>query len=198
MIGSFFHGYKPHIMAQTKKHKSISTVHSSHEIYKGRQFSFFKERITLPHNVNTEMAFVRHPGSAVIVPLFEDKTIGVIKQYRYVINAYIYEIPAGTMDSGESPEQCARRELEEETGYEATRFVPLGKTYLLPAYSDEISYIYLARDMIRTVQNLDEDEIIEVHRFKIQDILEMIDSGIIIDALSILAILRAIQYLKQS
>ena len=130
--------------------------------------------------------------------MFEDKTIGVIKQYRHVINAYIYEIPAGTMDSGESPEQCARRELEEETGYEATRFIPLGKTYLLPAYSDEISYIYLARDMIRTVQNLDEDEIIEAHRFKIQDILEMIDSGIIVDALSILAILRAIQYLKQS
>lgn len=183
-------------MVQVKNDKSISTVHSSEEIYKGRQFSFYKERITLPHNVDAEMAFVRHPGSAVIVPLFEDQTIGVIRQYRYVINDYIYEIPAGTIDSGESPVQCAGRELEEETGYSASRLIPLGKTYLLPAYSDEISYLYLARDMTRSVQNLDEDEIIEVHRFKIQDLLKMIDSGIVIDALSILAILRAIQYLN--
>ncbi len=141
------------------------------------------------------MAFVRHPGSAVIVPLFEDQTIGVIKQFRHAVNDYIYEIPAGTMDSGESPEQCARRELEEETGYAASQFISLGKTYLLPAYSDEISYIYLARNMTGTVQTLDEDEIIEVYRYTIQDILEMIDTGIIIDALSILAIQRAIQYL---
>ena len=185
-------------MVETKNDKLLSTIHSSSEIYKGRQFSFFKERITLPHNVDTEMAFVRHPGSTVILPLFEDQTIGMIKQYRHVVNAYIYEVPAGTIDSGESPAQCAVRELEEETGYAASRFTPLGKTYLLPAYSDEISYIYLARDMTRKVQNLDEDEIIEVHRFKIQDILGMIDSGIIMDALSILAILRAIQYLEKS
>jgi len=185
-------------MVETKNDKLLSTIHSSSEIYKGRQFSFIKERITLPHNVDTEMAFVRHPGSTVILPLFEDQTIGMIKQYRHVVNAYIYEVPAGTIDSGESPAQCAVRELEEETGYVASRFTPLGKTYLLPAYSDEISYIYLARDMTRTVQSLDEDEIIEVHRFKIQDILEMIDSGIIMDALSILAILRVIQYLEKS
>ncbi|MFC1876464.1 NUDIX hydrolase [Thermodesulfobacteriota bacterium] len=182
-------------MAQAKNEKPISTVHSSEEIYQGRQFSFYKERITLPHNVDAEMAFVRHPGSAVIVPWFEDQTIGVIKQFRHAVNDYIYEIPAGTIDSGESPEQCARRELEEETGYAASQFIPLGKTYLLPAYSDEISHIYLARNMTRTVQTLDEDEIIEVYRYNIQDILEMIDAGIIIDALSILAILRAIRYL---
>ncbi len=184
-------------MVQVKNGKSISTIHSSEEIYKGRQFSFYKEHITLPHNVEAEMAFVRHPGSAVIVPLFEDQTVGVIKQYRHAVNAYIYEIPAGTIDPGETPAQCAGRELEEETGYAAASLIPLGKTYLLPAYSDEISYIYLARDMTGTVQKLDEDEIIEVHRFKIQDLLEMIDSGVIIDALSILAILRAIQYLEQ-
>lgn len=183
-------------MVKTGNGKSLSTVHSSEEIYKGRQFSFFRERVTLPHNVEAEMAFVRHPGSAVIVPLFEDQTIGVIKQFRHVVNEYIYEIPAGTMDIGESPAQCARRELEEETGYVALQFIALGKTYLLPAYSDEISHIYLAKNMTKTVQNLDEDEIIVVHRFNIEDILEMINTGIIVDALSILAILRAIQYIE--
>lgn len=183
-------------MVQVRNTKSLSTVHNSQEIYRGRQFSFIKERVTLPHHVDAEMAFVRHPGSAVIVPLFEDQTIGVIKQYRYVIDEYIYEIPAGTMDIGESPEQCARRELEEETGYAASQFISLGKTYLLPAYSDETSHIYLAKNMTKTVQHLDEDEIIVVHRYNIQDILEMIDTGIIMDALSILAILRAIHYIE--
>jgi ADP-ribose diphosphatase len=184
-------------MAYTKTNTTISKVHSHQEIYKGRQFSFIKERITLPHNINAEMAFVRHPGSAVIVPLFDDESIGIIKQFRHVINSYIYEIPAGTMDPGEQPEQCAERELEEETGYAASQFIPLGKTYLLPAYSDEVSYIYLARELIKTTQKLDEDEIIDFHRFKIQDIKEMIDSGIITDALSILAILRTTQYLEK-
>ncbi len=182
-------------MPQAQNKKIKSTVHSSEEIYKGRQFSFYKERVTLPHNVDAEMAFVRHPGSAVIVPLFEDQTVGVIKQFRHVVNDTIYEVPAGTIDFGESPAQCARRELEEETGYAASQFITLGKTLLLPAYSDEISYIYLARNMTRTEQRLDEDEIIAVHRYPIHDILEMIDTGIIIDALSILAILRAIHYL---
>ncbi|MBT8352775.1 MAG: NUDIX hydrolase [Deltaproteobacteria bacterium] len=182
-------------MPQAGNQKSKSTVHLSEEIYKGRQFSFYKEHVTLPHNVETEMAFVRHPGSAVIVPLFQDQTIGVIKQFRHAINDTIYEIPAGTIDGGESPIQCAKRELEEETGYAASKFTALGKTLLLPAYSDEISYIYLARDMTKTEQTLDEDEIIEVHQYHIHDILQMIDTGIIIDALSILAILRATRYL---
>ena len=184
-------------MEQAKIDKGLSKVHTSEEIYRGRQFSFFKEHITLPHKVDAEMAFVRHPGSAVIVPLFEDQTIGLIKQYRHVINAYIYEIPAGTMDSGESPAQCAARELEEETGFAASQFIPLGKTFLLPAYSDEVSYIYLARDLTRTMQHLDEDEIITVHRFNVQDILDMIDANIITDALSILAILRVIRYMER-
>ena len=184
-------------MAQTKTHKVASKVHAREEIYKGHQFSFIKERITLPHNIDTEMAFVRHPGSAVIVPLFDDQRIGIIKQFRHVINSYIFEMPAGTMNPGEMPEQCARRELEEETGYAASQFTPLGKTYLLPAYSDEVSYIYLARELTKTGQKLDEDEIIDVHRFNIQDIMEMIETGVITDALSILAILRATRYLER-
>ena len=124
-------------------------VNRSEEIYRGRQFSFVKEDITLPNSVETEMAFVRHPGSAVIVPWFEDQTIGLIKQYRHAVAEHIWEIPAGTMDPGERPEQCAARELEEETGFAASRLIPLGKVYLLPAYSDEISYIFLKIDRIR-------------------------------------------------
>jgi ADP-ribose pyrophosphatase len=181
---------------QDKKLEKQSTVQSRREIYKGRQFTFLAEKITLPTGVEAEMAFVRHPGSAVVVPLFADKSIGLIRQYRHVMAEYIYEIPAGTLDPLETPEKCARRELEEETGYKASQMIPLGKTYLLPAYSDEISFIFLAKDLTKTSQKLDTDEIIEVCRYPVESVLDMIKRDEILDALSILAICRAMGYLK--
>lgn len=183
-------------MDKQRLEKPMSVIHSSTEIYKGRQFSIIEEHVTLPHKVKAKMAYVRHPGSTVIVPWFDDDTIGLIYQYRHVINAYIYEVPAGTMDYGERPIECASRELEEETGMSASQLIQLGSTYLLPAYSDEISYIFLARNMQVSVQNLDEDEIISFKKFKISDVLEMIETGAMTDALSILAILRAKRYMQ--
>jgi ADP-ribose pyrophosphatase len=174
-----------------------SSVHHRTEIYTGRQFAFVSEKITLPNGRDTEMAFVRHPGSAVIVPLFQDNTIGLIKQYRHVVGEYLFEIPAGTMESHEPPHICAKRELEEETGFSAGQLIPLGKTYLLPAYSDEVSYVYVAKDLTKTRQQLDADEIIEVFQYPLNDIIDMIDKEIIIDALSILAIYRTMAYLKK-
>ena len=183
-------------MTQSRHAKAAATVHTSEVIYKGRQFSFVNDQITLPHGVKAEMAYIKHPGSAVIVPVFEDQTIGLIKQYRYVVNSYIYEVPAGTMDPQEQPEECAARELEEETGFAARDLISLGKTLLLPAYSDEISYTFLAKNLIPTAQHLDADEIISAEQFAITDVMHMIDSGIIVDALSILAIYRAVKYLE--
>ena len=183
-------------MTNIKQAKSDSTVHTSEVLYSGRQFSFVKDHVTLPHKVEAEMAFIRHPGSAVIIPVFEDQRIGLIKQYRYVVNSYIYEVPAGTMDPNEQPEACAARELEEETGYAATELISLGKTLLLPAYSDEISYIFLAKGLIPKTQKLDADEIISVEQFTITEIMELIDSEILVDALSILAIYRGLKYLE--
>jgi ADP-ribose pyrophosphatase len=176
-----------------KKQKTHSKIYASKEIYKARQFSLFSEKITLPNGVDTEIAFVRHPGSTVIVPLFEDGTIGLIKQYRHPVNDYIFEIPAGTMKPGEIPQNCAKRELEEEIGYAAGKIIALGWTFLLPAYSDECSYVYLAKDLTKTAQKLDHDEIIQVFRFSMPKIQDMIDQDKIVDALSILAIYRAMR-----
>ena len=147
--------------------KQHSRIHKSQKIYEGRQFAFVSEKITLPNGIDTEMAFVRHPGSTVIVPLFDNGNIGLIKQFRHPVNAYLYEIPAGTIQPGEIPENCARRELEEEIGYAAGRLIELGRTFLLPAYSDECSYVYLAKKLTKTAQQLDQDEIIEVFQFSI-------------------------------
>jgi ADP-ribose pyrophosphatase len=182
-------------MSTEKKH---SRVIESREIYKTAKFSLVTEKMTLPNGVDTEMAFVRHPGSAVIVPLFTDGTIGLIRQYRYAVDQYLYEIPAGTMRPGEDPQSCAKRELEEEIGYVPGQIIPLGWTYLLPAYSDECSYVYLAKDLAKTAQKLDSDEIIQVFNFPMPEILDMIDQDKIVDALSILAIIRAMRYLNLS
>ncbi|MBW1891527.1 MAG: NUDIX hydrolase [Deltaproteobacteria bacterium] len=173
----------------------LSRIDSKREVYRGRQFSFFVEQVTHPNGVQSEMGVVRHPGSTVIVPVFDDGAIGLIRQYRHAVSEYVYETPAGTMEPDEEPLVCAYRELEEETGFAAGKMIFLGKTYLLPAYSDEVTHVYLARDLRETTQDLDPDEIIEVHRLAMDKVLEMISSGEIIDALSILSIYHAVRYL---
>jgi ADP-ribose pyrophosphatase len=143
------------------------------------------------------MAFVRHPGSTAVVPLIDDSNVIMEIQYRHPVRDYLFEIPAGTMDPGESPLACARRELEEETGYVADEFIELGEVHILPAYSNEKIHVYLARGLTPSRQNLDQDEIIKVVTQPLDQVLEMITAGRITDALTILSLQRAWFYLKQ-
>jgi len=106
-----------------------ATVNRTHELYRGNLFSFFKEDITLPNRIKAEMAMVRHPGSTGIVPLFDDGTVVMVSQYRHPVGDYLLEIPAGTMEHGESPLNCARRELEEEVGLDALTILALQNTW---------------------------------------------------------------------
>ena len=179
---------------RTDSGETVSTTHAKREVYRGRQFAFTVEQVTHPNGVRTEMGIVRHPGSTVIVPLFGDETIGMLRQYRHAVRAYVYETPAGTMEPGEDPLVCAHRELEEETGYRAGEMICLGRTFLLPAYSDEVTHVYLARDLTKTSQALDCDEIIEVHRLPLEKVLAMIAAGEVIDALSIVSIYHAVNF----
>ena len=107
------------------------------------------------------------------------------------------EIPAGTMEPGESPINCARRELEEETGLVAREFIELAQVYILPAYSDEKIHVYLARDFSPSRQNLDQDEILHVEKHTFEDVLVMIDQGFVKDALTILSIQHVHMYLQK-
>lgn len=171
-------------------------IHHKRVAYKGRIFSFVTEDVTLPNDSRAEMAYVRHPGSTAIVPLLDDDTVIMERQYRHPVRDSIFEIPAGTMDSGETALACARRELEEETGYIAEEFIELGKIHILPAYSDELIHLYLARGLSLTEQNLDPDEIIKVVECPLDEALQMIETGRITDALTILALQRTFFYLK--
>lgn len=183
-------------MATEKPKQKIAQVHQVHQHYRGTLFSFVSEDVTLPNGSRTELAMVRHPGSTAVVPLFDDNAVLMERQYRHAVQDYLLEIPAGTMESGELPLDCARRELEEETGYVAEEFIELSKVLILPAYSDEKIYVYLARDLTLTHQNLDNDEIIDVVKYPIADAMRMIDEGQITDALTILSLQMAWLYLQ--
>jgi ADP-ribose pyrophosphatase len=171
-------------------------INRSTKIYSGKHFSFVTEDIILPNGVTSEIAMVRHPGSTAIIPLLGDYTIVMTRQYRHPVGEYIVEIPAGTLNPGETPLHCAKRELEEETGFIANEFIELSHIHMLPAYSDEKIFLYLAKDLTVSQQNLDQDEIIHIVKYTFDDAMQLINQGRITDALTIMAIYRAWVYLK--
>lgn len=168
-----------------------ATVKSTAEVYKGRVFDFVTENLKLPNGRHTDMAFIRHPGSTAVVPLLEDNTIVMEVQYRHPVGEYLLEIPAGTLEPGESPLNCAKRELLEETGFQAQELIQLGKIHMIPAYSDEEIHVFIAKGLMPAEQNLDPDEIIEVAKYPLEKAVQMIDEGKITDALTILSIQMA-------
>ncbi len=184
-------------MASTKSFHKKARVHKIHPHYRGALFSFVSEDVTLPNGSRTEMGMVRHPGSVGIVPFLDGDTIIMERQYRHAVGAYLLEIPAGTLEPGEKPLDCARRELAEETGFTAGEFIDLGKIHIIPAYSDESIWIYLARGLTPAGQNLDRDEVIEVVNYPFEQTLRMIANGQITDALTIVGLQRVWFCLKQ-
>lgn len=134
---------------------------------------------------------VRHPGSAVIVPVFADGTVALVRQYRHPAVRYLLEIPAGTLDEGEKPEVGAARELEEELGVVAGKMEKLSEFFVSPGFCEEKMWVYLATELTETSQRLDEDEVIEVVRLTLTEALEMISDGEIEDAKTIIGLMLA-------
>ena len=134
---------------------------------------------------------VHHPGSAVIVPVFADDTVALVKQYRHPANRYLLELPAGTLNQGEEPEVGAARELEEELGVVAGKLEQLSEFFVSPGFCEEKMWVYLATGLTLTSQRLDEDEIIEVVRVHLTEALAMIAAGEIQDAKTIIGLMLA-------
>jgi 8-oxo-dGTP pyrophosphatase MutT (NUDIX family) len=165
-------------------------------IHRGRVFLLVRENVTLDNGVTTDLEYLEHPGAAAIVPLISPDEVILIKQYRHALKQYIWEIPAGTLDPAEAAEDCARRELAEETGYAAADWHSLGEITPVPGYSDERIHLFLATGLSTADQNLDPDEVLAVHRVALPKALEMIARGEIRDAKSICALLLAQQWLR--
>jgi len=172
-----------------------ATRNHSALVKKGRVFELFTENITLPNGVTIDMEVIRHPGASAIVPVMDDRSILLLKQYRHAVGGFIWEIPAGTLDPDEDEKTCAERELIEETGYKARQMEKLGVITPLPAYSDERIHIYLASGLTRASQNLDADELLSVHPIGLQRALEMINEGSIQDAKTIAGLHLAVNRL---
>lgn len=155
------------------------------EIFRDRRLWIEKRAIRFPNNIEREKVIV-HPSNAVaILPLNNDRC-KLLKQYRYAIDQYIYEAPAGIMEPGEDPLKTAHRELIEETGFTATTIVQKGFIYTTPGYTDERIYLFEARNLSPSQEyGKDEDEIIEVVDVATKDLATMIHDGIIVDAKTI-------------
>ena len=168
-----------------------SRVRDQRLIHQGTVFSLFQDQVILPNGKDLAIDVIRHPGAAAIVALKDPETVLLLRQYRYAVEQYLWEVPAGTLAEGENPLQCAKRELLEETGFDADNWEPLGRIIPLPAYSDEIIHIFLAHGLTHLTQALDQDEILKVHAVPLKEIDSMIMREEIKDSKSISALTLA-------
>ncbi|MDQ3372378.1 MAG: NUDIX hydrolase [Acidobacteriota bacterium] len=163
---------------------------SHKKVYDGKVFDVFLSKIR-EGAVEYERDIISHHGSAVILPVFADQTIALVKQYRHAAGEYLLEIPAGSLNENESPEMGARRELEEEIGVVAGKIEKLAEFYVSPGFLAEKMFVFLATDLSETVQNLEEDELIEIKKITFPKAFEMIKTGDIEDAKSIIGLILA-------
>ena len=163
---------------------------NSQLIYEGKVVKVFKDSVELSTGKKSFREVVKHSGGVVILAVKGDKIL-LVKQFRYPLKEVMFELPAGKLEIGEDPFEAAKRELEEETGYCANKWTPLGYVYTSPGYSDEKLYLYKAEDLEFTHCHPDEGEIIEAFEYKYEDVLKMVDNGEINDAKTLCALLRA-------
>jgi len=159
-------------------------------IYDGRIINLQKRTIKLQSGKIAHREIIKHPGSVAIIPILDNNTIILIEQYRSALEKVILEIPAGTLNHSEKPEDCARRELLEETGYQARNFRKLLVSYTTPGYSDEEMHFYLATELTYKGARPEEDENIRTRMIKLDEINRMIKNGEINDMKTISGISR--------
>jgi len=162
-------------------------------VYSGRVLNLDIDTVSFPDGATGELEMVRHSGASAVVPVFTasaaDPEILLIRQFRHAADGPIWEIPAGRLDPGETPEACAARELTEETGEHAGRLTRLATFYTTPGFTDERIHLFVARDLVRGEHRREADEFIETRRISLSRALEMIRTGEIVDGKTIVALL---------
>ena len=166
----------------------------SRELYQGKIFTLNRDTVRFPDGSMSEFDVVRHPGASAIVPFMndpqgEDPQVLLLRQFRYAAGGYIYEIPAGRLDGGETPADCAARELKEETGCSAVRMEPLFTMFTTPGFTDEKIHVFMATGLTHGEANREADEFADVVIMHLAEALELIRTGEILDAKTALAIL---------
>lgn len=170
---------------------------ASARIYTGKIISLNRDTVRFPDgSVTEEFDIARHPGASAIVPFMSDPNgenpqLLLLRQFRYAAGGYIYEIPAGRLDDGESPADCAVRELKEETGCTAERMEPLTTMFTTPGFTDEVIHLFMATGLTHGEANREADEFVDIVIMSLSEALALIRTGEIIDAKTSLGILYA-------
>ena len=165
---------------------------SSEVVYRGRVITVEKDDVELADGEKTFREVARHPGGVVILAMKDPMTLLLVKQFRYPIKKAVLELPAGKLEKGENPDLAAKRELEEETGYIANRWISLGHINTTPGFCDEKLYLYKAEELTYVGMHPDEGEIIKAMEITIPEVMLKIKSGEINDAKTLCAILRGL------
>jgi ADP-ribose pyrophosphatase len=168
----------------------VPEMRSSVEVYKGKVFDIRIDEIR-DGDVLYKREIVVHKGSAVIIPVFEDGTVALVRQYRHAAGKHLLEICAGTLNVGEDPKLGAIRELEEEIGVRAIKVEKLTEFFVSPGFLTERMHVYLATELTEVGQKLEEDELLTIERHAFPALFEMIRTGEIEDAKTIAGVLLA-------
>lgn len=167
----------------------IEHVRESRRGYDGRLLHVRIDGVALPNGKTATREIVEHPGAVAIVPLLDDNTVLLVQQYRPAAGQVLWEIPAGTLEPGEDPRDCALREIAEETGYRAGRMEKIYEAFVAPGYCMELMHGFVATQLTPGATNPDPDEFIRVETVPFDEALRMIDRMEIRDAKTICGLL---------
>jgi ADP-ribose pyrophosphatase len=182
--------------------RSRGATRSSQRVYSGRVLNLDVDRVRFPDDSEGTLELIRHSGAAAVLPFVDEPNdvsarILLIRQYRYAADRELYEIPAGRLEEGEEPVDCARRELREEAGCDARRLESLGGFFTTPGFIDEYIHLFMATGLTRGVATPEPDEFIRQESHTLYEGLRMIDRGRIVDGKTIIALFMADRLIRK-
>lgn len=171
--------------------KLIEEEVNSREVFNGELLHVFADKARLPNGNVSTREWIKHPGASAVLPVFENGDVMLVKQFRYPLRRIFFEVPAGKLDEGETPESTAKRELEEEAGISCKNIHYLGPFYPSIGYTNEVIHLYAAWNLTSFDQKVDEDEFLLKHRVSFRDAVSMVHRGEISDGKTMVTVLRA-------
>jgi ADP-ribose pyrophosphatase len=167
---------------------------SSTRLYSGRIVNLDLDSVRFPDDSVGQLEILRHPGASAVVPFLDppqesDPRVVLIRQFRHAADGYIWEVPAGRLDAGESPEACAGRELEEETGMRARRLERLTTIHTTPGFTDERIHLFMAQGLEPGAEHREADEFMELHTLRWSEVLRLMERGEIVDGKTLVSLL---------
>ena len=164
---------------------------SSQKVFEGKLLHVYYDEARLPDGQVSSREWIKHPGACAVVPVFENGDVMFVKQFRYSMAQIFYEVPAGKIDPGETPDSTAKRELAEEAGVSAKNVEYIGHFYPAIGYADEVIHVYIAWNLELIPQNTDHDEFVEQVRIPFSEAIDMVHTGEINDGKTVVCLLRA-------